>query len=455
MSSQAFCVIDDARLVEMISASTEQVAYVAPGVSEEVAVALVDAVRRLPEGRVSLVLDADPEICRMGYGTAGGLRRLRDEAKANGVLVGSQTGLRIGVLVSDSRLVVYSPTPLLLEERPASADSPNALELSLPPLPNKRGEPQAPPSLGSGVETAPDADGAAPAEPNDREADALGSLGRVLRNLGLGPDGDGEREIGLDPVTEETLHSVEEDLKKVPPVEFDLARRLRVYSAHIQFVELNLKGCNLSRKTFRIPSDLMPLAPKGELESRVHARVDLAFRSAETVEVGGRSLSEDLLTKRKKEIFDDYMVSLRNYGWVVRKDRKPELDSAVKELVELVEQFSEAVKVELQRHLDQLLGELVDLLLPGAMEHPPARYTKTMGTRPSEAQVRQALAHDLRRRLPSAETLASDMEVRRVYKDVTFESLNDEEFLRLAQDAMPTLAELHSETQAAGERRQA
>src|SRR5690606_34891555 len=56
-----------------------------------------------------------------------------------------------------------------------------------------------------------------------------------------------------------TIKEVEQQLKQCPPQPFDLTRRLRVYAAHIEFVELRLTGCNIGRRTIAIPPDLVGL----------------------------------------------------------------------------------------------------------------------------------------------------------------------------------------------------
>jgi len=49
----------------------------------------------------------------------------------------------------------------------------------------------------------------------------------------------------------------------------------------------------------------------------------------------------------------------------------------------------------------------------------------------------------------SVEDLISNMGLKVVFKGVTYESLSDPEFQRVAQDAIPSFAELHTEYDAA------
>lgn len=121
--------IDDERLVALIERATYRVVLLAPGVSEPVARVLTAAWYRLGADAVTVILDIDPEVCRLGYGTLEALQILRDAAAKVGALVCRQPGLRIGVIISDDSTVIYSPTPLLIEAGSDQPERPNAIQL--------------------------------------------------------------------------------------------------------------------------------------------------------------------------------------------------------------------------------------------------------------------------------------------------------------------------------------
>jgi len=69
-SQKTFTNIDDDGLVDRITRATQRVVFVAPGLRKKVAEALAEALIRLP-GRVTVVLDVDAEVCRLGYEGGG------------------------------------------------------------------------------------------------------------------------------------------------------------------------------------------------------------------------------------------------------------------------------------------------------------------------------------------------------------------------------------------------
>jgi len=77
-SDRAFAVASDATLVGLIQRAQRRLVVVCPALSESVASALSD--RLADEGAlgVTVILDADPEVYRLGYGTETALDRLRE-----------------------------------------------------------------------------------------------------------------------------------------------------------------------------------------------------------------------------------------------------------------------------------------------------------------------------------------------------------------------------------------
>ena len=54
-------------------------------------------------------------------------------------------------------------------------------------------------------------------------------------------------------------------------MKFDVARKVRVFNARIEFVEFELRGLSISRKTVQIPSDLLGLAKEPKAQKLLHS----------------------------------------------------------------------------------------------------------------------------------------------------------------------------------------
>jgi len=398
---------NDAKLVSLIDQAAQRVVLLIPGASEEVARSLASAWLRLGGPGVTVILDVDPEVCRLGYGTLEGLQIVREAAAEAGTIVCHQPGVRIGLLISDNTTLVFSPAPLLIEAGSMQPQRPNAIQL----------------------ETVPN---------------------QVAKDLGLGEHGHLKRAVGLDPVKPDQVEAVAQDLRSAPPVKFDLARRVRVFTSRFQFVDLEMTGCYVSRKKVPIPSRLVGLAKNQDIQAQFHAHFNLVNKGKLEVRTRrDRVITEDSLQKLRQEIVRDYLITIKGYGSVALRANKDKLLKAVRKLRAAVKVFQKGITQNLQQHMDSNAKALVEALLLAVASNPPDAYTKFHGSHITESQVRQLLEADIKEAFGQAEDLVQEMKVSLVFKDVAYESLVDKKFLEVARHAMPGVEFLHEEYDAA------
>jgi hypothetical protein len=393
----AFQRSDDRELGSVIRSAGERLFFMAPGVSGELARALAESWRRLGSDRVQVVLDVDPEVCRLGYGSLEGLKHLEQVAGEVGGLVSHQAGVRIGVLIADSGSVVWSPVPLLVAADTAEAEAVNAVWLDRVP---------------TGVEN----------------------------EAGLGGAGAGAQTVGLDRVPAERVEEVEEDLKKDPPQRFDLARVVRVFNAQFEFVEFELRGAAISRHTVPLPPDLMGLGD--ETTQRL-------LRSSFRLIDRNGGFGEGSLVDLKKDIVRRFLVPLKGYGLVVRRSNKAALIDAVSGLRLSVEDFRKRVHTELQEEMARNRDSLTRALLPTVRERTPHRWFAQLGGSPTDQELESMLGRDLEKAFARAGNLFVNMSVSLTFKAVTHESLTDPTFVAAAKEVLPGLPNLHVEYDAA------
>lgn len=402
---------DEPKVIALIEAARERVCMVAPGVTKAVAQALSRKWMELGPHAVQVILDVDPEVCRLGYGTLEGLTLLRENAANLGSLVCHHPGVRIGLLITDDITLVYSPTPLLVEAGSSQSERPNAIQLG--------------------------------ATPSD-----------LLRDVGFGDNGVKDRVIGLDGVESATIKRVEADLKSNPPVKFDLARKVRVFTAKFQFVELEMTGIYISRKKVPIPSGLVGLAGDHDVQSQFHAHFNLVKQAKLEVRVDDDNvLTEKTLHDARQQIIRDFLIPLKGYGMAVLRGNKDQLSVAVNQLRVQVNAFQCGVKQELQKCMDSNITALVNGLLPAVKQKPPNQYTKLYGPEIADDRLRIMLTEDIRKAFGEADSLVEEMKVSLVFKDLTYESLSDPGFLEVAHKAIPGIDALHEEFDAAKEAR--
>ena len=266
-------------LAERIRRAKQRIVFVGPGVSEEVARALVESHDR--GVTVAVVLDLQGDTCRIGYGDVEGLGYLNAHA---GIALQQHAGVRLGLLVADDDVAIWSPTPRSVDDD-RKHDQPNGIVLEGLAADGSVAEPDDGTSTNTATEdrfVQPDSQreqsDAGEASPKRTFAD------RLLKNLK-------DEHVGTDRIRPESLREVVEALKQNPPAPFDLARKVRVFSTRFQYVETELQGAEWTRRRIKISSLLLnsdlPENLQDILETQVrpyHGKADVSIRAPHVVE---------------------------------------------------------------------------------------------------------------------------------------------------------------------------
>ena len=360
---------------------------------------------------MSVVLDVDPEVCRLGYGAEEALDVLQGTACELGQPLCEQPGIRIGVLIVDNKTLVYSPTPLLVESNtPAPVNRPKGQDTLFPTEPT-------------------------PLRPN--AVLLQGTPPELAHDLGTGPDGESTRTVGLDQVAERKVQELKADLQSNPPLKFDIARYERVFNSQLEFVELEVLGCSVSQHTAAIPADLMGLAKDKETRDRLRSSFKVV---GQTDSVGKKGkLTEQALKAERKRIADAYLVVLRNYGTVILRANRPKFEQEIVKFRKLVAEFAEKLKTKLDTIIGRNVRKLSTALFPAVKAKPPERWTRTLGPNPTKEQLRGQLDADLRAAFGDATSLVSEMKVNLLFKGITYQTLTDLDFRKLVREKFPSL----------------
>jgi hypothetical protein len=387
-------------LLELVGAAKARIAYMAPGITERLAEVIADRWELLGPDAVKVTLDVDPEVCRMGYGTIEGLELLHETADLLGTTIRRQPGLRIGVVLIDGQAVIFSPTPLLIE---GGADQSHRNSVWL----------------------------GAVAPWFEQE---LG-IGRDSATCDNGPPTH-EHEPGEQVVDEITLQSAKKDLEENPPLRFDVTQRLRVFNAKFEFVEFELRGGALDRKTVPIPSSLLGLASHPETQALLRSTFKLVGELPD--------VSPTKLIDTKNAIAKKYLVPLKGFGQVILRKLKEQFENRVQEFEKEITEFMDKANRILDDAVEANRQKLVQALLPGVKSSIPERWLKFLGPEPTQEQVMGKLDSELHK-IFSRSRLKLRPRVRLVFKGVTYELLTNPRFSQTVKDAFPGMNVFHDE----------
>ena len=413
MSSGMFTIVNDSTLSAAIRQTQQTLVYVAPGISKPVVDCISESMQGKPNLLVTIIIDLDPEVYRLGYGTEEGLRALQQLAEIQHLELRQQEGIRVGLLVTDQRTLVYSPTPLLIEAGSTTEEKPNAIVIS------RDAEPTAALLHACGAPSAEDA-GTPPPQ--------LAEVGRM-------------------PATPTAVEASLSSLKEVPPKKFSVARIERVYESKIQFVEIELTGYRLSAKRVNIPNDLLVgeekafkerlknsfLLLQGEQTIKVYIPVfDLDTAEQKPAQIGcepqTEEWSEATLEEQRKALYDEFLINVPRFGHVIMRRNRPDLDKRLKLLEVQIKAFNTAIQEELAGKLKEAVKALAQTLLPRIRDRLPQRYKRVLPTSTaSDDLLLSLLEQDLAKSFGSSAEVFKP-ELRWVFKDVTYESISDKLF---------------------------
>jgi len=387
-----FVNINPNNLADRIHAAKEKIIYAAPGIDEVIASAIINISRNIGINNTIVILDVTDCVIRYGYGNIDGITLLEE----NGISIKEAKGLRIGALVYDDHGLIFSPTPLLIEAGGKEADQPNAIIAS-------------PDQVKAMIDAI---------APSIEQEDLFQTIPTP--------------EIGQSEIGHQQIQKVNNSIQANPPQKFDVARRVQVFSTAIEFVELELKGCEIQRHTVAIPADLLV----GKADAQTKKQLKAGFNIIEK----GSPLSGSSIRNQLNELKKQHTRIIPKYGHVLLKSNKSSFNEAVEGLKNQISDFQEEVKKELQNEIAKAKDRLLNMLIPAVTENPPDDLrSQVINGKPSEDQVKAYIDIRLSAIFPTAEKLINAMSLSCVFKAVTYETISSEDFQKSIREVYPLI----------------
>jgi len=406
-----FCEVNDVSLIDLIGRGLKRIVLIAPGVSSPVAKALGQCFDKVEKISITVVIDPDEDVCRLGYGDADGLKQLYEFSQKTGFALMSQTGLRLGILLVDDLTLVWSPTARSVEAAPGLTVAEDEAVFSRDSI--------APNGLLLGQ------------NPGEQLANAVAADGTKV----LPADG----EIGRCAVTHQQVQQTLIELEKNPPIPVDLARITRVFSTKLQFVELKVTKDRLSRSQLTISNKHLNADIPGELQGLIDSKLRAfgefrdeevnvpAFKNGEAIfDQKGNPLTEPVseasLERLRNDIERRYIYNISGFGQLISKDDKIEFEKQIKAYEQQLNAHSQAIRDHIEGQAEKIIKEAVTVIMNRA---------ERTGTKLEP----NLLMSELRKGLNRAK--GDSPKVTLVFKDVTYEQTKSESFREKVDKALP------------------
>lgn len=398
--TRTFAVASDEAVVALIAGARDRIVVIAPALTHAIAEAVARRLDDLGKLDVTVILDSDPEVYRLGFGDRDALDTIRKASAGSHFDLREQPGVRIGVIVSDETAMVYAPISKNIEAGSTSVERPNAIVLK----------------------------GAAA----DRVAAAAGAYtgGDAL-----------PREVGDQALKPAKVERMQSDLTANPPRPFDITRRLNVFSSKVQFVEIKARKYRMSRHQIRLPSELLDVTDTG-LRDRISGSIGLPLDGIGaleiTIEHDGKpetlEINQEWLEKERQRIEKTFTFAVGKYGRVILRYKKDELDRVMSRFTIIVEKYQVALRAALAEKQSEFEAQIVAEYSPRWQRNPPEHLLQ-LYARPSSDDLKSALQSLARRMFEEAIDFDPPV-VKVLYKNVAPESLEDAEFLSSLRESM-------------------
>ena len=341
-----YCAVDDDKLVSLIRSARRTIHFAAPGLHWRVARALCERFDEVQFLQVTLILDPDEDVFRIGFGEIEALKLVHDHANASGFFVRSQPGLRMGTLQVDKKTLVWSPTARSIEAPPDShrrafdnTYSPNGLMLGA--------------SAGNQISNAICAEGT-DTNPSDAE-------------------------IGRDAVTPEQIAKTAIALSLNPPIPVDLSRISRVFSTKLQFVELRVSHAKLSQQRISLSSALLNADASEDLRAHLESSlrafselkecgiqvpvyVDGDFAFDRRGNVLSEVVTEASLGRDRHAIEAEYLYEIPGFGRVIECSRRGEFEKRIAAYKARLDAHARGMTTIITNETQYLVNEAVNWL---------------------------------------------------------------------------------------------
>lgn len=346
-----------------------------------------------------MTLDVDPEVCRLGYGDIEAFDLLRPALESRTRLLQTQKGVRIGLVVADSDVLVYSPTPQLIEAGSNSEEKPNAIRIT-----------------GIGPKELSLACGA-----NDPQV------------LGLG------QEVGLSIASEETVNETKADLEANPPRKFDLVRLERIFNYNLEYVEFSIANFRLNTRSVPLPAELLGLGEEN-LEDRLRntfrvfeSGAPFEFEIPDPADQKRRvKVTEKWLSQEADKLRKAFFIPLgsSSYGNLILKRRKEEFHKQVKRLTSFVNSYAEMAREGIGKKIRTTRDDLINALFPRVKSAPPASWLRhSVDGTLNERELKQRLEEAVDRAFEEVEE-SFNPTVACVFKGVNYETITSDKHFR-------------------------
>jgi len=295
VNTPVFLSINQNFITEQIGLAEESIFLAIPGITHSISSALIESSKRLKGwDKINVVIDPSPKVYYLGYAD---LKAFKD-LEMSGCSIKNEENLRIGILIVDGQVFVFSPISLNLESDEEAIDNINALVLEK-------------------------------------------KVSRSIIEAIVPSSNSNEPEIGKRKISEVEVRIVEKTIKNNPPLKPDLTRKINVLTSQFQFVDLSFKGSQLKNTKISLRARELGIVDE-DLVKRISGQFKVFEQLPQNYEKGINDLKG-----KYRQIRDQFTKTIGDYGTIIWISQRKDFEDAIEELQKDIDKFNKSVIKEI------------------------------------------------------------------------------------------------------------
>lgn len=382
MNDPVFLAINQNFIAEQIWHAEKSVFLAIPGITKNISDALTESSKRLGGwDNINVVIDPSPKVYYLGYAELEAFREL----EKSGCNIKCEKNLRIGLLMVDGQVFVFSPISLNLESDEEGADSVNALALE-----KKVSKP-------------------------------------IIEAIAPSSDSN-EPEIGKREISEIEVKIVENTITNNPPQKPDLARKISILTSQFQFVDLSFKGSQLKNTKISLNARELGIVDE-DLVERISGQYKVFEQLPQNYEKGIYNLKD-----KYKKLRERFTKTIGEYGTIVWISQSKDFEEAIKALQGDIDTFNKKIVKEIVDEINKSKERLKKFINENYKVNQQQSFTQKL------AQIKkEKVIEDIVERAFSAytqEELEKNLELKHNYYNISSQMASDEGFNKKIEELL-------------------
>lgn len=378
-------------MVDLFKSAQELIMISSPGISEVVAEALISSQNE--DGiKVKVYLEFTEKSFRHGFGEINAITKLRE----NNIEIFSNEGMNLYFIIVDYSGYFYFPKSLFVEEEGTASDLFPMTEQQVKTIK----------LLYNNLDK------------NDLEFES------IIEEIGIVTLQDVSKKIT--PILKESSILLEEKINNDLPVKPNYERKLNVYKAEFQFVELKFSGAKLHTKKVKLPWRSLPFKDatlKKTIEANLRILDDI---SEKTFLKPFFDLINDLDSIRKKYF---YYLKTRDKNIIKRADKSILIDE-INSICNRIEDVKLSIINQLQKEIQNSRNRVKNNLLAFFLENKPEEFEELTDEDVLKSEIENYCSKIISTiHFPRAISLLNVLKLDLHFYDITWQDLNNKEVL--------------------------